>query len=197
MGITAPGIQALIELRPGLRPVQSVVVQAREGSGQNRRMERNRCCVRSAKRRSKMSTYRTISYARSAKRGVFVWSKLRENAAIFLQLGCADVALMVPFRASWPHRLPRSRAAFLAYAAKFSPQPGQGAALRNGPAPWPVAPTVQDENCQILATTRSWPLQDKSWGQRRLPLSGPSVIVRVLEVDSPSLMLVGAVGRRN
>jgi putative transposase len=37
-----------------------------------------------------------------------------------------------------------------AYAAQFSPQPGQGAALCDGSAPWPVAPTVQDANRQTL-----------------------------------------------
>jgi hypothetical protein len=38
------------------------------------------------------------------------------------------------------------------YAATFSPPPGQGAARRNGSAPWPVAATVYDStNRQTLA----------------------------------------------
>jgi putative transposase len=40
------------------------------------------------------------------------------------------------------------------YAATFSPPRGQGAALRNGSAPWPVAATVYDaSNRQTLAAT--------------------------------------------
>jgi putative transposase len=52
---------------------------------------------------------------------------------------------------------PHSRIGWLtpaAYAAQFSPPPGQGAALRNGSAPWPVAATVYDEaSRQTLAAT--------------------------------------------
>src|ERR1700752_570974 len=40
------------------------------------------------------------------------------------------------------------------YAATFSPPPGPGAALPNGPAPWPVATSVYDaSNRQTLAAT--------------------------------------------
>jgi putative transposase len=50
---------------------------------------------------------------------------------------------------------PHSRLGWLtpaAYAAQFSPQQGQGAALRNGFAPWPIAPIVHDGNRQTLDT---------------------------------------------
>ena len=39
------------------------------------------------------------------------------------------------------------------YAAKFSPQRGQGASLMDGSAPWPVAPTAEDFNRQTLVVT--------------------------------------------
>jgi len=48
---------------------------------------------------------------------------------------------------------PHSRIGWLTpavYSAQFSPQQGQGAALRDGSAPWPVAPTVLDSNRQTL-----------------------------------------------
>ncbi|MGC1563749.1 MAG: IS3 family transposase [Bradyrhizobium sp.] len=51
---------------------------------------------------------------------------------------------------------PHSRIGWLtpaAYAAKFSPQRDQGAALPDGSAPWPVAPTVHDGNRQTLAAS--------------------------------------------
>ena len=51
---------------------------------------------------------------------------------------------------------PHSRIGWLtpaAYATKFSPQRDQGAALRDGSAPWPVAPTVNDLNRQTLVAT--------------------------------------------
>ena len=50
---------------------------------------------------------------------------------------------------------PHSRIGWLTpavYAAAFSLQPGQGAALITGSAPWPVAPTVQIENRQTPVT---------------------------------------------
>jgi putative transposase len=52
---------------------------------------------------------------------------------------------------------PHSRIGWLAptiYASQFSPPRGQGAALRNGSAPWPVALSVYDvSNRQTLAAT--------------------------------------------
>ncbi len=40
------------------------------------------------------------------------------------------------------------------YASQFFPPPGQGAALRNGSAPWPAAISVYDgNNRQTLAAT--------------------------------------------
>jgi OFA family oxalate/formate antiporter-like MFS transporter len=51
---------------------------------------------------------------------------------------------------------PHSRIGWLApavYAANLSPQSGQGAALAEGSAPWPIAPTVQDGNRQTLSAT--------------------------------------------
>ena len=56
--------------------------------------------------------------------------------------GCYQAALYNNVR-------PHSRIGWLApavYAAQFSPQRDQGAALRNGSAPWPIAPTVHDDN---------------------------------------------------
>jgi hypothetical protein len=38
-------------------------------------------------------------------------------------------------------------------AATFLPQQGQGAALINGSAPWPVAPTMHDDNRQAPVAT--------------------------------------------
>ena len=52
-----------------------------------------------------------------------------------------------------PVILDQVRDATAAYAAKFSPQRDQGAALPDGSAPWPVAPTVHDGNRQTLAAS--------------------------------------------
>jgi hypothetical protein len=46
-----------------------------------------------------------------------------------------------------------TRSAPAIYAANFSPQSGQGPALAEGSAPWPIALTVQHGNCQTLSAT--------------------------------------------
>ena len=77
------------------------------------------------------------------------------NETLFTSLMLARLALE-DWRRDYNHVRPHSRIGWLApavYAANFSPQSGQGAALRNGSAPWPVAPTVQDGSCQTLSAT--------------------------------------------
>jgi putative transposase len=74
------------------------------------------------------------------------------NETLFTSLMQARLALE-DWRRDYNHVRPHSRIGWLApavYAANFSPQSGQGAALCNGSAPWPVAPTVQNANCQTL-----------------------------------------------
>jgi putative transposase len=75
------------------------------------------------------------------------------NETLFTSLRQARLALE-DWRRDYNHVRPHSRIGRLApavYAANFSSQSGQGAALRNGSAPWPVAPTVQNCNCQTLS----------------------------------------------
>ena len=77
------------------------------------------------------------------------------NETLFTSLMQARLALE-DWRRDYNHVRPHSRIGWLApavYAANFSPQSGQGAALRNGSAPWPVAPTVQNGDCQTLSET--------------------------------------------
>jgi putative transposase len=75
------------------------------------------------------------------------------NETLFTSLMQARLALE-DWRRDYNTVRPHSRIGWLtpaAYAAQFSPQPGQGAALRNGSAPWPVAPIVHDSNRQTPA----------------------------------------------
>jgi putative transposase len=77
------------------------------------------------------------------------------NETLFTSLMQARLALE-DWRRDYNHVRPHSRIGWLApavYAAQFSPQQGQGAALRNGSAPWPVASTVHDVNRQTLEAT--------------------------------------------
>jgi putative transposase len=78
------------------------------------------------------------------------------NETLFTSLMQARQALE-EWRCDYNMVRPHSRIGWLApavYASQFSPPPGQGAALRNGSAPWPVAATVYDiSNCQTLAAT--------------------------------------------
>ena len=77
------------------------------------------------------------------------------NETLFTSLMQARLALE-EWRRDYNHVRPHSRIGWQApavYAATFSPQSGQGAALRNGSAPWPVAPTVQNGDCQTLSET--------------------------------------------
>jgi putative transposase len=74
------------------------------------------------------------------------------NETLFTSLAQARAALE-EWRRDYNTVRPHSRIGWLTpavYAAKFSPQQGQGAALIQGSAPWPVAPTVQVENRQTL-----------------------------------------------
>jgi putative transposase len=76
------------------------------------------------------------------------------NETLFTSLMQARLALE-EWRRDYNTVRPHSRLRWLtpaAYAAQFSPQHGQGAALRDGSAPWPVAPIVLDSNCQTLVT---------------------------------------------
>jgi putative transposase len=75
------------------------------------------------------------------------------NETLFTSLMQARLALE-----EWRHDYntirPHSRIGWLtpaAYAAKFSPQRGQGAAQPDGSAPWPLAPTVHDGSRQTPA----------------------------------------------
>ena len=75
------------------------------------------------------------------------------NETLFTSLMQARLGLE-EWRRDYNAVRPHSRIGWLtpaAYAAQFSPQQGQGAALHNGSAPWPVAPTVHDGNRQTLA----------------------------------------------
>lgn len=77
------------------------------------------------------------------------------NETLFTSLMQARLALE-DWRRDYNHVRPHSRIGWLApavYAANFPPQSGQGAALRNGSAPWPVAPTMQNGDCQTLSET--------------------------------------------
>jgi putative transposase len=78
------------------------------------------------------------------------------NETLFMSLMQARQALE-EWRCDYNQVRPHSSIGWLApaiYAATFSPPPGQGAALRNGSAPWPVAATVYDEaSRQTLAAT--------------------------------------------
>jgi putative transposase len=77
------------------------------------------------------------------------------NETLFTSLMLARLALE-DWRRDYNHVRPHSRIGWLApavYAANFSPQSGQGAALRNGSAPWPVAPTVQNGDDRTLNAT--------------------------------------------
>ena len=74
------------------------------------------------------------------------------NETLFTSLMQARQALE-EWRCDYNLVRPHSSIRWLApaiYAATFSPPRGQGAALRNGSAPWPVAPIVLDSNCQTL-----------------------------------------------
>jgi putative transposase len=76
------------------------------------------------------------------------------NETLFTSLMQARQALE-EWRCDYNQVRPHSSIGWLApaiYAATFSPPPGQGAALANGSAPWPVAATVYDpSNRQTLA----------------------------------------------
>ena len=77
------------------------------------------------------------------------------NETLFTSMRQARLALE-EWRRDYNNVRPHSRIGWLApavYAAKFSPQRDQGAALDNGSAPWPVAPTVHDDNRQTLEAT--------------------------------------------
>jgi putative transposase len=76
------------------------------------------------------------------------------NETLFTSLMQARLTLE-EWRRDYNAVRPHSRLGWLtpaAYAAQFSPQQGQGAALRNGFAPWPIAPIVHDGNRQTLDT---------------------------------------------
>jgi len=77
------------------------------------------------------------------------------NETLFTSLMQARLALE-EWRRDYNTVRPHSRIRWLtpaAHAAQFSPQPGQGATLPNGSAPWPVALTVHDGNRQTLAAS--------------------------------------------
>jgi putative transposase len=78
------------------------------------------------------------------------------NETLFTSLMQARQALE-DWRCDYNQVRPHSSIGWLAptvYASQFSPPTGQGAALRNGSAPWPVAATVYDvSNPQTLAAT--------------------------------------------
>jgi hypothetical protein len=70
------------------------------------------------------------------------------NETLFTSFMHARLALE-EWRRDYNTVRPHSRIGWLtpaAHAATFSPQPGQGAALLDGCAPWPVAPIVQEES---------------------------------------------------
>jgi len=75
------------------------------------------------------------------------------NETLFTSLMQARLALE-EWRRDYNTVRPHSRIGWLTpavHAAQVSSQPGQGAALSNGSAPWPVAPTVHDGNRQTPA----------------------------------------------
>jgi len=77
------------------------------------------------------------------------------NETLFTSLMQARLALE-EWRRDYNTVRPHSRIGWLTpaeHAAQFSPQPGQGAALRDGSAPWPVAPIVHDGNRQTPIPT--------------------------------------------
>jgi putative transposase len=77
------------------------------------------------------------------------------NETLFTSLTQARAALE-EWRRDYNTVRPHSRIGWLTpavYAATFLPQQGQGAALIDGSAPWPVAPTVHDDNRQTLVAT--------------------------------------------
>jgi putative transposase len=77
------------------------------------------------------------------------------NETLFTSLMQARLALE-EWRRDYNTVRPHSRIGWLtpaAYAAQFSPQQGQGAALLDGSAPRPVAPTVHDGNRQTLVAS--------------------------------------------
>jgi putative transposase len=70
------------------------------------------------------------------------------NETLFSSLAQARMSLE-EWRRDYNLCRPHSRIGWLApavYAAQFYPQRDQGAALRNGSAPWPAAISVQDHN---------------------------------------------------
>jgi putative transposase len=77
------------------------------------------------------------------------------NETLFTSLPQARLALE-DWRRDYNNIRPHSGIGWLApavYAAQFSPQRDQGAALDSGSAAWPVAQTVHDANCQTLSPT--------------------------------------------
>jgi len=75
------------------------------------------------------------------------------NETLFTSLMQARLALE-EWRRDYNTVRPHSRIGWLTpaeHAAQLSPQPVQGAALRDGSAPWPVAPTVQAGQTPIPA----------------------------------------------
>ena len=77
------------------------------------------------------------------------------NETLFTSLMQARLALE-EWRRDYNTVRPHSRISWLTpaeHAAQFSPQPDQGAALRDGSAPWPVAPIVHDGNRQTPIPT--------------------------------------------
>jgi putative transposase len=77
------------------------------------------------------------------------------NETLFTSLMQARLALE-EWRRDYNTVRPHSRINWLtpaAYAAQFSPQRNQGAAICDGSAPWPVAPTVNNLNRQTLVAT--------------------------------------------
>jgi putative transposase len=77
------------------------------------------------------------------------------NETLFTSLPQARLALE-EWRRDYNNFRPHSGIGWLApavYAAQFSPQRDQGAALDSGSAPWPVAQTVHDANRQTVSST--------------------------------------------
>ena len=77
------------------------------------------------------------------------------NETLFTSLPQARLALE-DWRRDYNNVRPHSGIGWLApavYAATFSPQRDQAAALERGSAPWPIAQTVQDANRQTLGST--------------------------------------------
>jgi putative transposase len=77
------------------------------------------------------------------------------NETLFTSLAQARAALE-EWRRDYNTVRPHSRIGWLTpavYATKYLPQQGQDAALIDGSAPWPVAPTVHDDNRRALVAT--------------------------------------------